>query len=128
MSDGAEKVTERTTARLLLRGWTDADRAAFAAMNADPEVMRHFPQALDRAASDAMLDRFVAGWAQRGLGLWAVERRADGLLLGWAGLNPMPEAAWDRYHSTGMLRQLMERRMFPLTLAGVEAMTRELAR
>jgi hypothetical protein len=45
-----------------------------------------------------------------------------------AWLNPMPEAAWDRYHSVGMVRQLMERRMFPLTLAGVEAMTRELAR
>jgi uncharacterized protein with von Willebrand factor type A (vWA) domain len=40
----------------------------------------------------------------------------------------MPEAAWDRYHSIGMVRQLMQRRMFPLTLAGVEAMTRELAR
>ena len=45
-----------------------------------------------------------------------------------AWLNPMPEGAWDRYHSIGMVRQLMERRMFPLTLAGVEAMTRELAR
>ena len=45
-----------------------------------------------------------------------------------AWLNPMPEFAWDRYHSVGMVRQLMERRMFPLTLAGVEAMTRELAR
>ena len=45
-----------------------------------------------------------------------------------AWLNPMPEGAWDRYHSVGMLRQIMERRMFPLTLAGVEAMTRELAR
>jgi hypothetical protein len=45
-----------------------------------------------------------------------------------AWLNPMPEEAWGRYHSVGMVRQLMERRMFPLTLAGVEAMTRELAR
>ena len=45
-----------------------------------------------------------------------------------AWLNPMPEEAWDRYYSIGMVRQLMERRMFPLTLAGVEAMTRELAR
>jgi uncharacterized protein with von Willebrand factor type A (vWA) domain len=45
-----------------------------------------------------------------------------------AWLNPMPEGAWERYHSIGMVRQLMERRMFPLTLAGVEAMTRELAR
>ncbi len=45
-----------------------------------------------------------------------------------AWLNPMPEEVWGRYHSIGMVRQLMERRMFPLTLAGVEAMTRELAR
>jgi uncharacterized protein len=45
-----------------------------------------------------------------------------------AWLNPMPEEAWDRYYSVGIMRQLMERRMFPLTLAGVEAMTRELAR
>ncbi len=45
-----------------------------------------------------------------------------------AWLNPMPEEVWGRYQSIGMVRQLMERRMFPLTLAGVEAMTRELAR
>lgn len=45
-----------------------------------------------------------------------------------AWLNPMPEEVWGRYHSIGMVRQLMERRMFPLTLSGVEAMTRELAR
>jgi hypothetical protein len=45
-----------------------------------------------------------------------------------AWLNPMPEAAWGRYHSCGMLRQIMEGRMFPLTLGGIEAMTRELSR
>ena len=30
--------------------------------------------------------------------------------------------------SVGMLRQLMAGRMFPMTLAGIEEMTRELAR
>src|SRR5215210_7782359 len=45
-----------------------------------------------------------------------------------AWLNPVPEEVWGRYHSIGMVWQLVERRMFPLTLAGVEAMTRELAR
>ena len=29
----------------------------FAAMNADPRVMEHFPTCHDRAASDAMVDR-----------------------------------------------------------------------
>jgi len=31
-----------TTSRLLLRRWRPVDRAPFAAMNADPEVMRSF--------------------------------------------------------------------------------------
>ena len=33
------------------------DREPFAAMNADRDVMRHFPSVLNRAASDAMVDR-----------------------------------------------------------------------
>ena len=45
-----------------------------------------------------------------------------------AWLNPMPEAAWGRYYSIGLVQGLMERRMFPLTLGGIEAMTRELSR
>lgn len=82
---------EVLTDRLRLRRWSDADRPAFAAMNADPEVMEHLPAVLDRAGADALLDRLRAGWDERGVGLWAVERRADGELLGWTGLNPMPE-------------------------------------
>ncbi|RYZ27528.1 MAG: N-acetyltransferase [Propionibacteriaceae bacterium] len=83
-------VEEVLTERLRLRTWTDADRPAFAAMNGDPVVMEHLPQVLDRAGSDVLMDRLRAVWAERGLGLWAVERRSDGALLGWAGLNPMP--------------------------------------
>jgi uncharacterized protein len=68
----------------------------------------------------------VEHWNEEAGSVWM------GRLLGHfrrsAWLNPMPEAAWGRYHSIGMVRQLMERRMFPLTLAGVETMTRELAR
>ncbi|MBL6079086.1 VWA domain-containing protein [Belnapia sp. T18] len=45
-----------------------------------------------------------------------------------AWLNPMPQAGWGRTHSIGLMRQVMEDRMFPLTLGGIEAMTRELSR
>ncbi len=45
-----------------------------------------------------------------------------------AWLNPTPENTWEFVQSIGIARQLMERRMFPLTLAGIEAMTRELSR
>ncbi len=59
-------------------------------MNADPEVMRYFPRTLDRTASDALMEHFEQRWQANGVGLWALQRRDDPTLLGWAGLNPMP--------------------------------------
>jgi RimJ/RimL family protein N-acetyltransferase len=78
------------TDRLLMRRWRDADRGPFAAMNADPEVMRYFPAALDRAASDEYLDRIEALFQRQGFGLWALQDLATGRFLGFTGLNPMP--------------------------------------
>ena len=78
------------TERLLMRRWRDADRRPFAAMNADPEVMRYFPAALDRAASDESVDRIEALFERQGFGLWALEEAATGRFLGFTGLNPMP--------------------------------------
>ena len=75
------------TERLSLRSFADADRAPFAAMNADPDVMRHFPQPLDPAMSDALIDRILEAWEVRNLGLWAVERRVDAAFLGFVGLS-----------------------------------------
>ena len=45
----------------------------FAALNADPEVMRYFPAPLTRAESDAMVDAIMENFDRRGWGLWAVE-------------------------------------------------------
>ena len=83
-----------STARLRLRDWTDADRAPFAALNADPEVMRYFPATLPRDASDRGIDAFRASFATRGFGNWAVERCDTGELIGFVGLSvpvrPLP--------------------------------------
>ncbi|NUO90089.1 MAG: GNAT family N-acetyltransferase [Dermatophilaceae bacterium] len=81
------------TERLLLRGWTDHDRAPFAAINADPEVMKHFPAPLTRAGSDAFVDRIERHFEAHGFGLWAVE--AGGELAGYTGLS-IP-----RFHGCG---------------------------
>lgn len=43
-------------------------------------------------------------------------------------LNPTPENDWRYTHSIGMIRDIFERRMFPLTLAGLETATKELSR
>jgi ribosomal-protein-alanine N-acetyltransferase len=80
-------VPELATARLRLRAWHDADREAWAALNADPEVMAHFPTTLTRATSDRLVDLTMAGWAENGFGLWALERAEDGLFLGFTGLS-----------------------------------------
>jgi RimJ/RimL family protein N-acetyltransferase len=79
------------TARLVMRRWRDADRDAYAAMNADPEVMRYFPSTLDRAASDASVDRIEDLFDAHGFGLWALEVVATGGFIGFTGLNPMPD-------------------------------------
>lgn len=84
------RLDELVTSRLRMRRWQSADCELFAAMNADPEVMRHFPAPLDRAASDALVDHIESRFETQGYGLWALERLADGAFLGFAGLNPMP--------------------------------------
>jgi RimJ/RimL family protein N-acetyltransferase len=78
------------TDRLVMRRWLESDRAAFAAINADPEVMRYFPATLDRAASDATVDRIEDLFGQQGYGLWALEIAATAQFIGFTGLNPMP--------------------------------------
>ena len=80
-------MTELCTARLLLRHWREEDREPWAAMNADPEVMQHFPAMLSRAEADAFVDRVGATLEERGWGLWAVEELATGRFLGFTGLN-----------------------------------------
>ena len=43
-------------------------------------------------------------------------------------LNPIPEKHWEHTGSINVMRQLMEGRMFPLTLGGLDAAARELRR
>jgi RimJ/RimL family protein N-acetyltransferase len=75
-----------TTARLLLRRWRDRDREPFAELNADAEVMRLFPAPLTAPQSDAQLDALEAHFERHGFGLWALESRRSGELLGFTGL------------------------------------------
>jgi uncharacterized protein with von Willebrand factor type A (vWA) domain len=57
-------------------------------------------------------------WLQRALAQWpnAV----------W--LNPIAEKHWGYTYSIGLIRELFGQRMYPLTLAGLEAATKQLGR
>ncbi len=77
------------TARLTLSAWTEAERAPFVAMCADPEVMHDYPAPEDAATAGARFDRYIAAQARDGFGKWAVRRKADGAFLGWCGVSPI---------------------------------------
>jgi len=81
---------ELRTERLLLRRWKESDRRPFAALNADPEVMEHFPAPLDRDESDELFERIEMGFERHGFGLWALELRRSGELIGFTGLAVPP--------------------------------------
>lgn len=91
------------TERLLLRPWRDADLAPYAALNADPVVMRHFPSTLTREQSDlhvkSVRERAVRGEPS----LWAVEVVGGAEFIGFVGLavpsfrapfTPCVEVGW----------------------------------
>jgi len=75
------------TPRLRLRRWEPRDRAHFAALNADPAVMRFFLKPLLRFESDALVSRLEDRWAADGVSFGVAERRDDGAFLGMLGLS-----------------------------------------
>jgi RimJ/RimL family protein N-acetyltransferase len=88
--DGAQ---ELQTERLLLRRWRSRDREPFAAINADKRVMELLPSTLTRAESDAYIDSIEAHFDEHGYGLWALQLRDGGELIGLTGLNTVAFAA-----------------------------------
>ncbi|WP_244295965.1 GNAT family N-acetyltransferase [Micromonospora orduensis] len=74
------------TPRLLLRRWHSDDLDGFAAVNAQPEVMRyiHDGRTLDRAATAERLATYQRHWDERGFGLYAVEIKETGWACRWS--------------------------------------------
>jgi RimJ/RimL family protein N-acetyltransferase len=80
-------VSELETERLLLRQWQQSDLPAFAALNADAEVMAHFPATLSVAESNKLAKKLSRQILEQGWGLWALERKTDGAFIGFTGLQ-----------------------------------------
>lgn len=80
-------MAELRTERLLLRQWRNDDLEPFAALNADPETMRFFPEPPSRAASDALAEHARRQIEDEGWGLWAVEVVGGASFIGFVGLS-----------------------------------------
>jgi RimJ/RimL family protein N-acetyltransferase len=84
--------SELRTPRVLLRRWRDADLAPFAALNADPEVMKYFPAKLSEQESANLIARAERDFERCGFGPWALELPGEEPLIGFLGLMPVPDA------------------------------------
>jgi RimJ/RimL family protein N-acetyltransferase len=127
------------TDRLHLRLWRDEDLAAFAALNADPVVMEHFPKLLDRAESDALAARFRDHFEYHGFGNWAVEVPGIAEFIGFVGLTVprfeahftpcveigwrLAHAYWGRGYATEAARAALEFGLGQLTLDEIVSFT-----
>jgi RimJ/RimL family protein N-acetyltransferase len=85
---------ELETPRLKLRRFREDDWEPYAVMCADREVMRYLGAGVTLSRDDSW--RAIAGmlghWQLRGYGMWALEEKATGALVGRAGfINP---AGW----------------------------------
>jgi RimJ/RimL family protein N-acetyltransferase len=85
-------IPQLTTERLLLRGFHERDLDDYAAMMADSEVTRFLADGKPLSRADAWrhMALFTGHWTLRGFGMWAVEERSTGRLVGRIGCL-MPE-------------------------------------
>jgi ribosomal-protein-alanine N-acetyltransferase len=81
------RAPEIRTDRLVLRRWRTSDVEPFAALNADPVVMRHFPSTRTRAETERDVAAIEHRFDAHGYGLWAVEVVGGEPFVGFVGLN-----------------------------------------
>jgi RimJ/RimL family protein N-acetyltransferase len=129
------------TPRLILRRWRAADREPYAAMLADPEVADWLGGVVTRAEADARIDASEAAFERFGFGRFALERRADGQLVGYCGLmraaevEPVPpgleigwalvRGAWGRGYAAEAAEAVLADGFTSLGLSEILAFTAE---
>lgn len=78
------------TARLRLRELTHGDFDVLFEILSDLEVMRHYPRPKTADEVRAWIQRNIDRYAECGFGLWAVELKATGQMIGECGITLQP--------------------------------------
>ena len=76
-----------TSDRLGFRNWMDADLNDFSQLNADPEVMAHFPGPLTPEETKATMERFQRQYLEKGYTYFVAELLQTGEFTGFIGLS-----------------------------------------
>jgi RimJ/RimL family protein N-acetyltransferase len=87
------------TERLILRNWQESDFDPFAQYYADPTTAAFVGGTCSRSDAWRRMAAFAGHWPLRGYGFWALEEKASGHFVGYAGLYfpegwPEPEVGW----------------------------------
>lgn len=75
------------TPRLVLREFVSDDADALARVLSDPETMRYYPAPFDRAGVEDWSGRNLRRYEQDGHGLWAIELKSTGEMIGDCGIT-----------------------------------------
>ncbi len=81
------------TARLSLRPFTKQDSKPLCQILSVPGVLEYFPSSdpLDLERVQKLVERQINHWEDHNYGWWAVEPDRAGELVGWSGLQYLPE-------------------------------------
>jgi uncharacterized protein with von Willebrand factor type A (vWA) domain len=114
------------------RVWTDNRRRAASGVATDELIRTYGAEYRAIFVGDAAMSPYeiampggsVEHWNEEPGSVWLKRLTQHWRHSAW--LNPSPPESWDYLPSIGMLRDLMEGRMFPLTPAGLDDMTKTL--
>ena len=106
------------TPRLILREFIPEDADGLERVISDPETMRYYPAPYDRTGVEDWIARNLARYEQDGYGLWAIDLKSSGEMIGDCGITeqevdgePLPEIGyhlrrdkWGRGYATEAAR------------------------
>jgi len=105
------------TPHLILRPWKLEDANTLLKILQEPELLRYFPPTVFTLEKTLhYLNHQLTHWQERGYGHWAVTLKTDSCVVGWNGLEYLPETdenevayllshqVWGRGHATEAAR------------------------
>jgi RimJ/RimL family protein N-acetyltransferase len=89
------KIPSIQTPRLLLRPWSPQDAETWFNLLQEDGILRYFPNPAPprREKADTYIAHHLAHWEKHGYGHWAVVTQDDDRVVGWTGLEHLPELA-----------------------------------
>ena len=92
-SAASMRIPTIATKRLTLRAFTPADAGPLYRILAEMDILRYWPttNSPSRQQVRKLIDHQLQHWEEHRLGWWAVEPRSGDRLIGWSGLQHLPE-------------------------------------